>query len=270
MLGRDGVFYHPTRRIYATPESHGLRYESVFLGNPSGPRLHGWFFPAEGPAQGTVVHFHGNAGNITGHFEFVRWLPGAGWNVFCFDYRGYGLSEGRCTRSGTIADGHAAIDYVKTRPDVDPYRIVIFGQSLGGAVGIVVAAQRDDVRGIAADGAFSHYRRIVAWHVRRSPLLRVLAWWVPKLLVSDGYEPIDYVGRIAPRPILLFHGTADRIVDWHMARELYEAANEPKQLWLIPDLDHTEALEALAETARPRLLRFFQACVDSPAGRGPA
>ncbi len=263
MLGRDGVFYHPTTRTYSVPETYRLAYESVFFKTGDGSCLHGWFFPAGGNANGTVVHFHGNAGNITGHFEFVRWMPAAGWNVLCFDYRGFGMSQGKCNRPATIDDGHAAIEYAKSRDDVDPNRIVIFGQSIGGAIGIVVAARRDDVCGIATDSAFSHYRRLAAWHVRRSPLLFALAWWVPKVLVSDGYDPIDYVGRISPQPIFLFQGTADRIIDWHMAEELYQAANDPKELWLIPDLDHTEALEVLAETARPRLLRFFQACVAS-------
>ncbi|MBI4579121.1 MAG: alpha/beta fold hydrolase, partial [Planctomycetes bacterium] len=153
-------------------------------------------------AHGTVLHLHGNAGNMTGHFQHVAWLPAAGWNVLCFDYRGYGESPGRTTRSGTVADAHAALDYLVARPDVDRRRIVAFGQSLGGAIGIVLVAQRPEIRGLATDGAFESYRRIAAWHVRHSPLLLPIAWWVPRLLIGNAYDPIDHVGRIAPRPLL--------------------------------------------------------------------
>lgn len=260
MFGCDGFFYHPTQRHYARPEAHRLAYESVHFHTHDGVQLHGWFFPGHPPVRGTILHLHGNAGNITGHFEHAAWLPAKGWNVLCFDYRGYGQSAGTVTRAGTIADAHAALDYLRARPDLDPERILGFGQSLGGAVGIVLAAERFELRGLAADGAFEHYRRITSWHLRRNPLLRIVGWWVPYFMSKD-YNPIDYVGRIAPRPLLIMHGTEDSIVDPAMARRLYEAAGEPKQLWMFDGADHYGALHELADTARPRLLEFFSQCL---------
>lgn len=262
MFGCDGLFYHPTRHVYSTPEEHGLEYEPVRIPTPDGLTLDAWFFPASTrEPTGTVVHFHGNAANITGHFPHVAWLPGAGWNLLCFDYRGYGRSEGRPSRPGLVVDGHAVLDYVMSRKDVDPARVVALGQSLGGAVSIVVVAERRDVAGIAVDGAFSDYRRIASWHLRRSPLLFPLAGIVPRVLLSDGYDPIDSVARIAPRPLFIFHGREDAIVDPRMAEELYAAAAEPKELWLIDGVGHYGALQELAEVARPRLLAFFDRCV---------
>jgi hypothetical protein len=198
---------------------------------------------------------------VTGHFHQVCWLPAAGWNVLCFDYRGYGQSQGRVTRAGTITDAHAALDYLLQRPGVDPRGIVAFGQSLGGAVGIVLAAERGELRGLAVDGAFDNYRGIANWHIRRNPLLLIAAWWVP-LLMADAYDPIDYVAKVSPRPLLIMQGTADRIVNPQMARRLYDAAREPKQLWLIDGADHYEALDELGDTTRPRLLAFLKQCVD--------
>ena len=268
MFGCDGLFFHPTRRVYASPDEHRLRYERVSIPTHDGLKLDGWFFPAaDGPARGTVVHFHGNAGNITGHFEHVAWLPATGWNVLCFDYRGYGRSQGRPTRKGLVLDGHAAIEYVKTRGDVDPARIIVLGQSLGGAVGIVVAAERKDIAGLAVDGAFSHYRRIAAWHIRRNPLLFMLAWWVPALILP-GQDPIDHVARVAPTPLFIMHGRADEVVDPRMAEELYAAAGEPKELWLIDGVGHYTALDELANVARPKLLQFFNRCVDGTGKTG--
>jgi fermentation-respiration switch protein FrsA (DUF1100 family) len=266
----DRLFYHPTWKEYDRPERLNLAYESVRFPTADGLQLHGWFFPAASPAAGSVLHLHGNAGNITGHFHHVAWLPQAGWNVFCFDYRGYGRSPGRASRAGTITDAHAALDYLLSRPDVDPQRTVAFGQSLGGAVGIVLAAHRRELAGLAVDGAFDSYRGIANWHIRHNPILLVLAWWLPRLLMTDGYDPIDDVARVSPRPLLIIQGTADRIVDPQTARRLYDAARRPKELWLIDGADHYEALDELGEENRPRLLAFFKACVDRPASAGSA
>jgi len=127
MIGCDRFFYYPNAHEYGSPQEFRLACESVSFHAADGTRLHGWFFPAEGEPVGTVLHLHGNAGNITGHFHHVAWLPGAGWNVLCFDYRGYGRSEGRVTRAGTIADAHGALNHLLGRPDVDAGRIVALG-----------------------------------------------------------------------------------------------------------------------------------------------
>lgn len=262
MFNADGFFYHPTRKVYATPEELGLNYEPVDFASRDGARLHGWFFPGYEPVAGTVLHVHGNAGNITAQFGNVAWLPSFGWNVFCFDYRGYGRSKGRPTRAGTVADAHAALDYLLGRDDVDANRIVAFGESLGGAISIVVAGERPEIHGLVTDGAFSHYRRIAKWTVRQNPILRAVGWWVPKWLMVDGLDPIDYVSRISPRPILFMHGTADRIVPSDMAKELHAAACEPKELWLIEGMDHYQALHEMSEQVYPRLDGFFRRCMN--------
>lgn len=263
MIGCDRYFYYPTANVYATPREFGLVPEEVRFPARDGVMLHGWMFRAEGEPVGTVLHLHGNAGNITGHFPHVAWLPARGWNVLTFDYRGYGESDGQVTREGTIHDAHGALDFLLGREDVNPERLVAFGQSLGGAVGIVLAAEREEIRGLASHGAFDHYRRIAAWHIRRSPLLFALAWWVPPILMSDTYNPIDDIARIAPRPVFIMHGTADRVVDPAMAQRLHDAAGEPKALWLVEDADHYGPMEEHAEEAHRRLLHFFESAVEA-------
>lgn len=262
MLSIEGLFYHPSTSVYDDPRKHGLIFEDVAIPTPDGLRLHGWFFPARGDAAGTVLHLHGNAGNITGHFAHVAWLPAAGWNVLCFDYRGYGKSPGVMNREGSMIDAHAALDHLLSRTDGDARRIVAFGQSLGGAIGIVLAATRTEIRGIVADGAFDSYRGIAHHHVRHNPLLLVTAWWTPYLLLKEGHDPIDHVARIAPRPLLLMHGTRDSVVPARMSERLHAAAREPKELWLIDGADHYEAMDEHAGEARARLLRFFEQAVE--------
>jgi len=261
MWGCDNFFYHPTRTVYEQPDLAALAGEDVVFPAQDGVVLHGWFFRARDRAFCTVLHLHGNAGNVTGHFGHVAWLADCGFQVLCFDYRGYGRSAGRINRAGSIADAHGALDYLLGRPDVDPGRVVVMGQSLGGTIGIVLTAQRSEIRGIVTDGAFDHYRHIAAHHIRHSPLLRLAAWWVPRLM-SDTHNPIDCVEQISPRPILILHGTADTVVPVKMARNLYARAREPKELWLIEGADHYEALDERADEVRPRLVSFFRKCVE--------
>ncbi len=259
MAAGDRLFYFPTKDVYGGPETYGLSYESVNV-DSEGESLHGWFFPAMGEAIGTLVHFHGNAGNISGHFEQVRWLPASHWNVFCFDYRGYGQSTGQTTRSGTIADGRAAIKYVKSRSDVDSNRLVVFGQSLGGAVAIVVTAQQDGICGLAVEGAFSSYRTEALFVGKQNLLLAPVAGLVTRILISPGDDPIDWVGRIAPTPILFICGINDRIVDYRQTVALHEAAGKPKSLWIIEGGGHTDSMRE--QPGRDRLDQFFRSCVE--------
>lgn len=263
----DGLFYFPTKHVYGRPETYDLDFQSVEFNSADGTRLHGWFFPAVGDARGTVVHCHGNAGNITGHFESVKWLPAAGWNVFCFDYRGYGQSGGHPTREGTIQDALAAVASVRQREDVDPNRIVMLGQSLGGAVGVVVAAQCPTIRGIAVEGAFSHYRTEAAFICRQNIFFHPIAGLLSRALISEGLEPIDWVGRIAPKPILFVCGTADRIVEYHQTVALHEAAGEPKSLHVIEGGGHTDSM--CEPGGCERFAKFFSYCVDGAADAPP-
>lgn len=132
------AFYYPDHADYGTPAQAGLQHEDIFFQSEDGTRLHGWFIPAQNaggliPARATIIHFHGNAQNLSAHKEAVQWLPAHGYNVFLFDYRGYGLSEGRPNQAGLFADSNAALNYVRSRPDVDKNRLLVFGQSLGAA-----------------------------------------------------------------------------------------------------------------------------------------
>lgn len=94
VIGQTGCvnkyFYYPTAQVYQTPNQIGLPHEVVTFQSADGTKLSGWFIPAVGKPLGTVIHFHGNAQNMTAHFSFVDWLPGSGFNLFVFDYRGHG------------------------------------------------------------------------------------------------------------------------------------------------------------------------------------
>ena len=262
----DRWFFYPTRKEYAHPDEFALSFDSVRF-ESEGNLLHGWYFPAQGRAKGTVVHCHGNAGNITGHFQYITGMPDRGWNVLCFDYRGFGQSKGTPSRPGVIADAHAAVDYLLTRSDVDPTRVALFGQSLGGAVGVVVASQRHDLCGVAIEGAFSSYRGAARYACKKTWVLWGAALWLPQLLIEAGNDPIDYVDDISPTPAFFVTGTHDRVCDPKQLIELYEAACEPKSIWVIEGGGHVGALTETDGEGLNRLDGFLTECISrTPSG----
>ncbi|MCP4245558.1 MAG: alpha/beta hydrolase [bacterium] len=278
MARGDRFFFHPTATVYDRPDDYGLRYESLTFNSRGGTALHGWFFPAVGEPRGTIVHCHGNAGNITGHYRFVAWLPRRGFNVFCFDYRGFGQSAGHPTREGAVMDVHAAVDHVRDRPDVATDRIVLFGQSLGGTLALVAAAGRDDLAGVAVEGAFATFQSEARHVCRRTWWLWGVSGMVPRIFIAPGCDPIEVVERIGPIAKLFICGTADRIVDYRETVALHDRAGDPKELWVLEDGGHTTALiddepdsevsgdpQGPVATKRGRFHRFCRRAVD--AGR---
>ena len=187
-LRRRAVLPEQEDRDHAPRDRPRLRETSRSDGE-DGVALHGWLLPAryEGPEpSGTVIFFHGNAGNVGNHLGGVYWLPSAGFQVFLFDYRGFGASAGRATLAGAHCDARAAVRALAKRSDVDPYRIVAIGQSIGGAIALTTVASLKNeipIRALVVDSAPSDFRGIareklgdfwLTW-----PFQYPLSWLVP-------------------------------------------------------------------------------------------
>lgn len=256
------MFYYPDRQVHGSPADSGLAFQEVRFASRDGTALTGWFVPAKGAATGTVVHLHGNAMNMTAHFSFVDWLPARGFNVFTFDYRGYGASAGTPDRKGVYEDSLAAIEHVLARPDVDRSRVVVLGQSLGGANALAVLGREGTrgVRAVVADSSFFSYRSIVKDKIAAMPGLAALRGPLSLAVIGDDLSPGPTVGRIAPVPLLFLHGEADRVIPSSHSARLYEAAKEPKTLWLVPRADHTEAITD--RRWQDRIAAFLLAALD--------
>ena len=262
------MFYWPNRQQYNDPAREGVTYENVTFAAEDGTRLHGWFIPAQpGPPRATVIYFHGNAQNLTAHYEFVAWLPREGYNAFIFDYRGYGQSEGQVTREGTFLDSVAALEYIRGRDDVDAGRLLAFGQSLGGACLLAALGETDprQVRCVALESTFYSYQGVARAHLAASWLtwlLQPLSWW----LVTDDHSPSRSLDRMAGVPMLVMHGDADDIVPFSQGRKLFNRAPEPKRFIHVPGGTHCEGTGGYASADRTRyrrqLLDFFDECLD--------
>lgn len=255
--GCTHLFFMPMHDLVRTPTEIGLDYEDVYFNTPDGVRLHGWWLPAQTPAQGSVVFFHGNAENISTHIGSVYWLPAAGFNVFLLDYRGYGLSAGEPSLPGINADAIAALQVVMQRVDVDTSRVVVLGQSLGAAVSIYAVAHspyRTQIKALVVDSMFASHRQIAQEKLGALWLTWPLQWPLA-MTVSDDFSPKKAIATIAPVPLLVIHGTGDHVIPIEHSRQVFALAGEPKTLWEIPNAQHIQALKDVE--VRQRLVAYL-------------
>jgi hypothetical protein len=271
LAGCNSMFYYPDRIGYWFPKQFALEVEEVTFEAADGTRLYAWFLPAEGRPKGTVVFFHGNASNVSNHLPVVRWLPTAGYSVLLFDYRGYGFSAGEPHREGLIQDGIAALDYVRRRPDVDPERIVVFGQSLGTAVAVSALARgdRSGVRALVLEGAFGSYREMARRTLDNHWLTWAFQYPVAYLLFSDDLRPLDDLPALRALPLLAIHSHADRTVPYDVGRAVYEAFPGPdKTFWELEQEPHIGAFVPDSSPWRAPLLEWLERRLP-PAPDGP-
>lgn len=256
-------FYYPDHVLYSTPADVGLRFERVVFVSGDGTQLTGWFIPASGydnprNAKATVIQFHGNAQNMSAHWQFVSWLPRRGFNVFVFDYRGYGASRGSPTPAGVFEDSNAALSYVRSRKNVDPERLVVLGQSLGGtnAIAVVGSGNRAGVRAIAIEATFYSYSAIANDKIPGAGLL-----------VDDRYSAANYIDKLSPIPLLLLHGSSDSVIPHSHTVRLFDKALEPKEMITVHGGEHIEAFAPrFGSIYRQALVSFLErSLADSPA-----
>jgi fermentation-respiration switch protein FrsA (DUF1100 family) len=211
------------------------RGEDVTFDTADGLRLGGWFVPAAaGHSRATVLVLSGNAGNRVARVPLAAQLSRAGLSVLLVDYRGYGGNPGHPSERGLVADARAAQAYLTTRDDVDPARLVYFGESLGAAVAVQLAVEQPPMA-LVLRSPFVSLAEVGRIHY---PFLPV-GW-----LLRDRWTSIEQVGGLRC-PVLVLAGTEDEIVPWRQSRLLAAEIPEPKRFVLIPGADHN-SLELLA------------------------
>ncbi|HEV7230541.1 MAG TPA: alpha/beta hydrolase [Bacteroidia bacterium] len=213
------------------PDTTLCKYEDVYFKSADGMTLHGWFIkPRSGPVRGTILHFHGNAGNIGYYVPYLLPLVQAGFQGLLWDYEQYGTSQGAASQEHVLEDGIAALDYVRSRPDVNGTSLILFGQSLGGHLAVVVAArEQKKIDGLIVEGAFSSHHQIAQYHAWRRYLAPPLLTY---FVVPSKYSALDVVDRIEV-PKLFIHSTEDKTCPFFMGKRLYDKAIAPKEFWEI-------------------------------------
>jgi fermentation-respiration switch protein FrsA (DUF1100 family) len=235
------------------PQSYGLRPEEVWINAADGVRLNAWFFPAANSHK-VLLCFHGNAENIGYGLSRTKVLLRLGANILALDYRGYGKSEGAPDEAGVYRDAEAAYRYLTETRGFDPRNIVIYGQSLGGAVAVDLASRRG-CGGLIVESSFTSVREM-ARRVLLIPFLEYAA--------RSRFDSLVKIAAVRA-PILIIHGRRDEVVPFSMGRKLFEAAPEPKWFFPVEGAGHNDVLIVGGEECLTRLKSLIEAAPAAPA-----
>jgi fermentation-respiration switch protein FrsA (DUF1100 family) len=209
--------YKPVRGVPYTPGELGLDFEDVVFKSGDGIQLTGWYIHAR-DSELTVLFCQGNGGNMMYCLDSINFLYNLGLNCFIFDYRGYGSSRGKTSEDGTYLDAFAAYDWLTKEKKLSPDNIIIFGRSLGGSIAAHLAGKRR-AKALIIESSFTSYLDIGS---RFYPYMPVR--WFARF----NYNTIDYIRNVYC-PIMIIHSRNDELIPFEFGRELYEAANEPKE-----------------------------------------
>lgn len=252
------LFYQPSRDEFYNPKQFKLSYEDIHFKAKDGTKLHGWLLPSQvQPVKGTVVHFHGNAQNITTHFLNLAWLVKQGFNIFIFDYRGYGKSEGKANQEGLYLDALAALEKGKELHK-DQGKFIVYGQSLGGIVSLRALADYQDIKEvdlIVMDSTFDSYRDI-AWDKLTSRWFLYPVSPLALVAVSDAYASDEVFEKIKI-PTLVIVGQRDYIIPAKFGKRIYKGiAAQKKWLWKLPLGGHIDIFHGPNESYRSDFLEL--------------
>ena len=227
----DGFLYAPTRTDhYALADATVPAAQRTVVRFPAadGTMLAGVLaLQGDSTHAATLLYSHGNSDDIDYYWSRASLLWSFGFNVFVYDYRGYGTSDGSPSEQGLYADAQGALAFLKSRGDIDPARIAYYGYSLGGAVAIDLAT-RSHPRALVTESAFASVAELVEDGSLAVP---------PSFVASAKFDNLDKIGD-AGAPVLLMHGNADTFIQPKYAHELYDRAAQPKRLELFDGATH--------------------------------
>lgn len=216
-FGQSRLMYFPQRQLTHTPATIGLPYEEVAIPTEDGETLHGWWVPAEA-AKGTVLLFHGNAGNISHRINYLTMFRQLGYHTLLFDYRGYGQSSGTPSESGLYQDAQAVWRYLTDTRGIAASQIILFGESLGAAVATWLAARAEPGL-LVLTSTFTSVPELAA---EIYPFLPVR--WICRLQ----YDTLSLLPSVSS-PVFIAHSPQDEVVPFQHSQRLLQAAAGPKQ-----------------------------------------
>lgn len=252
-----------------TPGDFGREYEEVSTTSPDGLRLTGWFLPGENGA--TVMIEHGSPGGRQDGLYEADFLNEAGYNVLLGSFRAHDDCEGDIITFGyyEIQDIEAWHAYLLGRDDVDPNRLGLFGESMGGGTSLLYGATDPGIRAIATASAFGLTQEVVesfiAWEQPDLPkaviplLAKFIVFWAERTgnMDSQTLDTQSVIADISPVPLLIIHGGMDDKIGANIGRQLYDAAAEPKELLMIDEAGHVNFEDYQPELYREALIDFF-------------
>jgi uncharacterized protein len=208
--------YYPLRQIRHTPADAGLVYEDVVVTTRDNIRISCWWVPAE-DSKGTVLFCHGNGGNNGSYMDSIAAGNRLGMNVFIFDYRGYGRSEGSPSEQGIYLDADAAYRYLTETRKISPENIIIWGRSLGGSIAARTAAEHKAGL-LILESTFTTLRELVR---------DLIGWTTSRFVSREAYDTIRSLEKVT-YPVLVIHSPDDEVVPFDHGKKLYDSVKGPK------------------------------------------
>jgi len=225
--------------IYTSPPEQ-LKIEEVFIKTSDGEKLHAWWMPIRqstgqaDPAHETVLFFHGNAGNLTDRTFRLDIFNKLGLNTLIIDYRGYGKSSGQIKKEQDLyTDGLAAWDYLIEEKKIKSENIIIWGRSLGGAIAVDLA-QEKNVNAVILEATFASIYGVVPKAFRFLPI---------KLILKYKFASGEKIKNIQA-PVLIIHSQDDEIIPFEQGQKLYDTANQPKQFLKLKGGHNSDVAES--------------------------
>lgn len=250
-LRQSRMVYFPSNTVGASPNDIKLDYEDVYFSAADGVKLNGWFLPCDKP-RGSMLICHGNGGNIGDRLPQIQLFHELGFNVFIFDYRGYGRSMGKPSEQGTYQDVLAAWNYLVETRGIPENKIALHGRSLGGAIATWLASQRNPAA-LVIEATFTSIPDIGA---KLYPYLPI------RLICTYSYNTVNYIKQIKC-PVLIAHSKDDEMIPFSHGQALFQAAAEPKRLVALSG-SHNEGEAFFPDEYRAMLSNFLNA--QLPAG----
>lgn len=260
------------RRSWWTPPREDGDGRPVRFLSADGVGLAGRFLDRS--ADATIIVCHGWPGNKDDMRGVAESLAEAGFNVLAFDFRGWGESDRGPVTLGyrEAQDVLGAVEFVKRRHTGRRHRIGVFGLSMGGAASILAAAACPQIEAVVADSSYTRLDRAVRGVFRSvwgpaAPVFYAPTRWLGERLIGTAMpevSPVRAIERICPRPVLLIHGTRDRLIDVREVQALYRRSGQPKTLWLVEGADHGGTRRTAPEEYDRRVVGFFREHLGAP------
>ena len=245
-----------------TPARLGIDYQDIELITADQIRLAAWYTPPQNGAVILVAHGYGDARDPDLYAMFAR----NGFGVLAWDFRAHGVSGGEISTIGyyETQDVEAALDFALSQPGVQ--QVAAWGGSMGGAASLMTGAQRTEIQAIVADSSFTSLEDEMAVMVKL-PLLRPLIRFFAETEAGaniSAVSPVEKIAQISPRPVMIIAGENDQSIPAQSGQRLYAAAQEPRTLWIVPEVGHMGGFWRFPQQYEQRVIQFYRNALSIP------
>lgn len=257
LTGCTSLIYQPDKYMYAHPDQFKTRFEAFTFDSIDGTKLSAWklFSKTKNP-KNLLIYYHGNAQNLTAHFLNSVWMVDHGYDVIIFDYRGYGLSEGKPNPKGVAEDGLAFLNYAYADFKKGGYtKFIVYGQSLGGAVvlrSLEDFTHRDEISLLVLDSTFLSPRAVA-----RDKTNRLFQY-----LISNAYTANPELKHLT-MPVLSIHSTEDFVISYRLGQDLFNKIPNPKKdFWTFSIRGHGDVFFVEHRKYRDLFLKYVESVTN--------